>query len=678
MISDDKVGAKGVKVRCKKCGYVILVRRAAAGASTQAPAAPPPPPPEALGDSDGGATQVMDNPLGHLPPVQGRTFDPDLTTPGTAMPGGAPSNGVGSAHPTVPVLSAVPDDEISSVFDQVLNSGHHKVPDANGEALADSPDDRMSTRVLDADMVKKLAEESSGANGAAKKTDGAASYDWFVAVDEKQVGPLNVDKIKAMWDRGEIGPDSLCWRAGFSDWTALSEVEDLAVMLAPKPQKPVIVAPVPAGMPAVMTVPVESAFSAGGVARSVRSEIPMMAAAPGAQEEGGWKPSAASALQSLVKEEIAALTKPAPNKITSSEHSVPEQRLPMGGGLLDLPEPTPARGNGKHVELRPAGAEAMSPMAAPYAPMAYPQQQYVPYRSDDSSKKLIVIGAIVGGVLLLALVGLVGYLAASKNNTSNAQQQPRQVVAQAPTQAPAPAPVQPTTATPSPAAVTPPPSAATPPPPSTTKGTETPKATSSTGSGQSTRAERREERSTERRERTEKPERETKAERSDKTNTEGPASKRQAVDVPKSGSDADFEQAFGGSGSKKASRVAETETAAPESKPGRKTVYIPEAPGSGGDIPDQLSMGDVMQYVRDQKPAIVDCVKKQRAKDADSTGTLVMRWTILTSGKTSGISVQSDEFKSTYLASCMTGLIKGWTFPRHKSAQDPINFPFKF
>ena len=27
MISDDKVGAKGVKVRCKKCGYVILVRR---------------------------------------------------------------------------------------------------------------------------------------------------------------------------------------------------------------------------------------------------------------------------------------------------------------------------------------------------------------------------------------------------------------------------------------------------------------------------------------------------------------------------------------------------------------------------------------------------------------------------------------------------------------------------
>jgi predicted Zn finger-like uncharacterized protein len=29
MISDDKVGPGGVKVRCKKCGHVILVRRTA-------------------------------------------------------------------------------------------------------------------------------------------------------------------------------------------------------------------------------------------------------------------------------------------------------------------------------------------------------------------------------------------------------------------------------------------------------------------------------------------------------------------------------------------------------------------------------------------------------------------------------------------------------------------------
>ena len=54
MISDDKVGANGVKVRCKKCGHVIVVRRPQ-DASAEAEAAlkgleesaPPPSQPDA-------------------------------------------------------------------------------------------------------------------------------------------------------------------------------------------------------------------------------------------------------------------------------------------------------------------------------------------------------------------------------------------------------------------------------------------------------------------------------------------------------------------------------------------------------------------------------------------------------------------------------------------------------
>ena len=39
MISDDKVGPSGVKVRCKKCGNVVLVRRTAeVAAAAEAPA----------------------------------------------------------------------------------------------------------------------------------------------------------------------------------------------------------------------------------------------------------------------------------------------------------------------------------------------------------------------------------------------------------------------------------------------------------------------------------------------------------------------------------------------------------------------------------------------------------------------------------------------------------------
>ena len=61
MISDEKVGAKGVKVRCKKCGFVILVRRA------ESPSVVPPPAPYDDNETEEeGATQVMQSPLALL------------------------------------------------------------------------------------------------------------------------------------------------------------------------------------------------------------------------------------------------------------------------------------------------------------------------------------------------------------------------------------------------------------------------------------------------------------------------------------------------------------------------------------------------------------------------------------------------------------------------------------
>jgi hypothetical protein len=55
-----------------------------------------------------------------------------------------------------------------------------------------------------------------------------------------------------------------------------------------------------------------------------------------------------------------------------------------------------------------------------------------------------------------------------------------------------------------------------------------------------------------------------------------------------------------------------------------------------------------------------------------------MKWSILASGKTSNVSVVSEEFKGTVMASCVGSLIKGMTFPKSKNPGDPIVFPFKF
>jgi hypothetical protein len=135
-----------------------------------------------------------------------------------------------------------------------------------------------------------------------------------------------------------------------------------------------------------------------------------------------------------------------------------------------------------------------------------------------------------------------------------------------------------------------------------------------------------------------------------------------------SGSEDEFDKIFGG----------DDEEEKPPAKSERKrTAYIPPAPGSA-QLPETLGQSDIMQVVLDHKPAIVSCVNEQRKRDPSLSGKLVMRWTIRTNGRTSGVSVRTGEFKSTYMASCISGLVKGWKFPRHQKQGEPIDFPFTF
>ena len=71
MIPDDKVGPAGVKVRCKKCGNVVTVRRPEA-----APApAPEPAPPPAAEQPQGGLDDELGAAFDHAFGGESRTRD---------------------------------------------------------------------------------------------------------------------------------------------------------------------------------------------------------------------------------------------------------------------------------------------------------------------------------------------------------------------------------------------------------------------------------------------------------------------------------------------------------------------------------------------------------------------------------------------------------------------------
>ena len=665
MISDDKVGAKGVKVRCKKCGYNIVVRPAGSEPVKEEGTGG-----EAAGDAAASQGQSTNDGFG-LPP-----------TLGTPPEGG--------------IFSGVEDDELGAVFDQVLNSGSHRIP--AGEAAG--PAQLDSSALSDAgETVRKLAE----AEGNAKS---AASHEWFVAIDEKQVGPLSMDKVKDYWDRGEVGPDSLCWRAGFSDWIPLSEASELASVLAPRPTKPVIVEPAPMASSApVASGPVESAF-ASGLAKPAKSDTP--APVPSAQDTG-WKPSAASVLASLVKEENEALSKPASKAAPVEEKKV----KPAASGLLDVPPPEtgpvavqsplmaepPAPAPAPYLQHAPAPAYAQpppqayapQPMGQPYAP---PAQAYAPPPGypgyppqaapapKQGGKMGIIIGAAAAVVLL---IGGGAFIATRSSEQPAPVPQPAatQPMAQAPSQPaelppmpPPPAAVAQNTATPAPGTAqpattapatapavaaagtpgtTPTANPVTPPPAEPVKPAEPAK----TEPQQVAKAEVPAKRPP------------TPVSRPQPAREEEPVVRSKPQPARSGGSaDDEFDELFGTK--KPSSSKSDTVSA------NGRTAYIPPEPGGGGAAQEKLGQSDIMQVVLANKPAIIKCVNEQKKKDPGLSGKLVMRWTIQTNGKTKNVSCQTSEFRTTYMATCISGLIKGWSFPKHKVQGDPIDFPFTF
>jgi predicted Zn finger-like uncharacterized protein len=172
MISDEKVGPSGVKVRCKKCGHVIVVRRAAEVAAEK--------------------------------PAPG----PNPGANGAAAPGGL-------------------DAELGQAFDNAFGDPPAAPPAAAIAAAAGAAAgaDLGATQLMGAEDAARIAAAPS-----------PAPTEWYVAIGQAQVGPLPLAEVKRKWEGGDVGPDSLVWRPGMGDWQPLSSVGELAGYLAPVPR----------------------------------------------------------------------------------------------------------------------------------------------------------------------------------------------------------------------------------------------------------------------------------------------------------------------------------------------------------------------------------------------------------------------------------------------------------
>jgi predicted Zn finger-like uncharacterized protein len=553
MISDDKVGPNGVKVRCKKCQNVVLVRRAAEPA--------PAPPAKAASGAEPGLDAEL-----------GQAFD--------SMLGGPPAQG-----------GAKPEDE--------------------------------STQMMAADDAAKiLAASRNGAAGPA-----TPATEWYVAINEVQVGPLPLSDVRRKWEVGDVGPDSLVWRPGMGDWAPLSSVAELASALSPVPQAP---RPRAAAQRAAAGMP--------------RSTEPAPAAA---KEEPTWKPGGASALAALASEEIAhrAEPRPAARQAGGGARSLVDQmNLPDAGGV----DPTGA------IPLPIKGVD----------PTPSPRRSSVARGAAEVRHRRGVMRGLLAGVAVTILLVAGGAVAfwylkprvapdVTRAETAAAAPSPPAAVATAPQPAPTPAPVAaaPKAAAPpaaAAAAAAPPVAEAphpVPPPASKPAPKPAPPKVAAAEPAPRPRAERVATAAP--------PPEETAPPPAPK-----PAKKDSLLDFDSGGGgDSALDEALGGA-------------------PSGRSVYVPPRPGS--DVPAALSASQINEAVVTQVESLRRCVSEQKSRDPEATGTLKMRWVIQGDGGVRDVKCLTPEFASGPFAKCITSVVKTIRFPRSATKGQEVTFPFTF
>ncbi len=544
------------------------------------------------------------------------------------------------------------EDELGSAFaamfdgDGPMDGGDDGMPDLASE-LAPSAGVPAETRVFDTDAMAQVQAEQEIAGRSQTR-------EWYVAINDEQVGPLNLDELEAKWKTGEIDANTLSWRQGMADWTAIRFTEGLEPISALGAEK---VPPVEEA-----DAPEPSEMSQDGTPPQLAMEPQAPDEAPAASapepepeaedDDSGWKPSAASALASLAAEELASVPEPAPVSDVAAGPAIPAASTALEK-LLE------GENDGPGASM--FGAAEKSESAVRPLPRRPDTVSSVPLRDptiERGKKNYTIPAAILGGFLLLGVVlaGTIWMTSGSKPSEPVAAAPPPTDVAPPPV---APPPVVPAAGV---AGATGPsgptsPSGPTGPTGPTGPAEETTQVAAVTPPPAPPPTEVEEKKDDEEEPPPKKKRRRRRRRKVDDAPPPPPPPPSEPPPPPPTRRRTTSDD------------TADLLGAAPASR-----RRLPPPPPES-DVPRQLDDSDVLGVLRKNAGAVRTCLKKQAAADPALDGTMTVKMVITRSGRTRRVSVSPDKFKSAVIGKCVSSSVKGWRFPKFSGPNMPIDFP---
>ncbi len=573
LISDEKVGPKGAKVRCKRCGNIIIVRPIQSGQQT-----------------------AGTDPMASMTEPQGRPLD--------------------DSEPSQE------QDELGQAFDQLLKGGL----DAGEDDEADE-DEGQATEIFSMDELQRLrtdkaiADEeqdkidqvfseaaSTGVGNVNSGSDESDREEWYVAINDEQVGPMGLGEVETRWESGEITPDSLAWHPGMSDWIAVKDAPKLRYLLGSMKKE-------------VVPSAVEDSDSFS------------------AKASDKWDTSGSSALSSLVEEEIESI---------SSQPPVEEEEIAASSGesILDEDEVPPwEREEVVSGEVaRPSESYFDSTLDSPTtdsgAPIAsrrsgFSRPAYLSGGTEKKSKtKWIVVASLAVVVVAGAAFAIFGLSGNEPSDRGKVQpiDRPKQDGSQG------------------------------------KSGTDSSKAATAKDAGVANAS-------------ASPANKDGQAGKNvdDAKKAEGVLVVKKAGTTPAVADSVNTNKKDQNKGNKKGDHRKKrkkkkkkvTTVTGQKTKVKSTSVASKQAENTSG-LPVTLNKEQIFGTMKKYLSAMKGCVKQQLQRNPSVKGTMLVSFVILGSGKAGDVRIISKEHQGTYVAGCMTYLIKNMKFPKFSGSSIPI------
>ncbi|MCX7944590.1 MAG: zinc-ribbon domain-containing protein [Deltaproteobacteria bacterium] len=707
-ISDDRIPAKGAKVKCKKCGNIITIRPqevsfSEANSYQDEATVVQRSPFASEGEDRIEATRVVSQEQAagifkslineHSRSMSQESEHESDTYQSEKVYSGYSAETTDSQYYSVGQESA--DDRPTSVYESTHQS-EEEIQDETeqkiNEMLRDDKEEdisREATRVVSTEQLKQIVGEDEIDSVGKRKEQSSQSYfshqqpyvapksrgEWYVAIGQMQVGPLSMNELEEKWGRGEINSTTLVWKAGMSGWQPLMYVQELTHLVPPTHYNVVEQMP-PVQEYKTQAKQEEETYSSSSTFPSLDDLARQEEELKTRREEESpidWKPSAGEALASLVQDEMESIQRGFSTDIpivTKPEESV-STNLPSEASMLpfDKPQEPVAQPYVPTKQVPPTPIVTEPPVtisAPPYQtayPPVYPTIYSQPPQKVEKSRFIPILATVAGLILVVGVV--FGYILYSKllgEKVTPPTQTVQQQVQQQPQQPPQPQVQQ---------------------PPQTAQPQESIKRDEvvkeeEQKKGEQTKVE-------------EPPKRESQEPKKESPRPTKVAVKDEKVErqPPKKVVKKEEEEEMPPSPPREEKKAKKEEVAAKEEEPPAKKKQPSKVgdslldfegdqgakPTSGG-LPKTLTQEQILEVVKANIGRIKVCMAEQAQRDPSVKGKLVIGWEIQPNGKTKNVQIKTPQFKGTYIGTCISSVVTDFNFPKFSGPPIPIEFPF--